>query len=47
MHAAIVTGVSRGLGEALAVAMLARRFAVLVVGRTASPRLKGRLYHHA
>jgi NAD(P)-dependent dehydrogenase (short-subunit alcohol dehydrogenase family) len=47
MHAAIVTGVSRGLGEALAVAMLAREFAVLGVGRAASPRLKGRLYHHA
>ena len=47
MHAAIVTGVSRGLGEALAVAMLARGFAVLGVGRTASPRLKGKLYHHA
>ena len=47
MHAAIVTGVSRGLGEALAAAMLARGFAVLGVGRTASPRLKGKLYHHA
>jgi NAD(P)-dependent dehydrogenase (short-subunit alcohol dehydrogenase family) len=47
MHAAIVTGVSRGLGEALAVAMLARGFAVLGVGRTASPKLKGSLYHHA
>jgi benzil reductase ((S)-benzoin forming) len=47
MRAAIVTGVSRGLGEALAVAMLARGFAVLGVGRTASARLKGKLYHHA
>jgi NAD(P)-dependent dehydrogenase (short-subunit alcohol dehydrogenase family) len=47
MHAAIVTGVSRGLGEALAVVMLARGFAVLGVGRTASPKLKGKLYHHA
>jgi len=47
MHAAIVTGVSRGLGEALAVAMLARGFAVLGVGRTASVKLKGKLYHHA
>ena len=45
MHAAIVTGVSRGLGEALAGAMLARGFAVLGVGRMASPRLKGRLYY--
>ena len=47
MHAAIVTGVSRGLGEALAVAMLARGFVVLGVGRTASPRLKGNRYLHA
>jgi len=47
MHAAIVTGVSRGLGEALAVVLLARGFAVLGVGRTASPKLKGKLYHHA
>ena len=47
MHAAIVTGVSRGLGEALAVAMLARGFAVLGVGRTASSKLKGDRYHHA
>ena len=47
MHAAIVTGVSRGLGEALAAAMLARGFAVLGVGRTASAQLKGKLYLHA
>ena len=47
MHAAIVTGVSRGLGEALATAMLTRGFAVLGVGRTASAKLKGKLYHHA
>ena len=47
MHAAIVTGVSRGLGEALAVALLARGFAVLGVGRTASVKLKGKHYHHA
>jgi len=47
MHAAIVTGVSRGLGEALAGALLARGFAVLGVGRTASVNLKGRLYEHA
>jgi nucleoside-diphosphate-sugar epimerase len=39
MKAAIVTGVSRGLGEALAVAMIERGFTVLGVGRTASPRL--------
>lgn len=47
MHAAIVTGVSRGLGEALAEAMLARGFTVLGVGRTASPRLKGKRFHLA
>ena len=47
MHAAIVTGVSRGLGEALAVVMLARGFTVLGVGRAASPRLKGKRFHLA
>lgn len=47
MRAAIVTGVSRGLGEALAAAMLARGFAVLGVGRTAGAKLTGRLYGHA
>jgi NAD(P)-dependent dehydrogenase (short-subunit alcohol dehydrogenase family) len=47
MHAAIVTGVSRGLGEALAVAMLERGFTVLGVGRTASPRLKSKRFHLA
>ena len=47
MHAAIVTGVSRGLGEALAAAMLARGFTVLGVGRTASPRLTGKRFHLA
>ena len=47
MRAAIVTGISRGLGEALAVAMLARGFAVLGVGRTASAKLKGKLYYYA
>jgi hypothetical protein len=47
MHAAIVTGVSRGLGEALAFAMLARGFTVLGVGRTASPRLAGKSFHLA
>lgn len=39
MHAAIVTGVSRGLGEALAIELLGRGFRVLGVGRTNSPRL--------
>ena len=38
MHAAIVTGVSRGLGEALAIELLERGFRVLGVGRTDSPR---------
>ena len=47
MHAAIVTGVSRGLGEALAAEMLARGFTVLGVGRTASPRLSGKRFHLA
>lgn len=41
MHAAIVTGVSRGLGEALAAALLARGAQVLGVGRGSSPRLGG------
>ena len=44
MRAAIVTGVSRGLGEALAAALLGRGFAVLGIGRTASAKLKGKLY---
>ncbi len=47
MHAAIVTGVSRGLGEALAAVMLARGFTVLGVGRAASPRLKSKRFHLA
>jgi benzil reductase ((S)-benzoin forming) len=47
MRAAIITGVSRGLGEALAAAMLARGFAVLGVGRTESAKLSGKLYQHA
>ena len=47
MHAAIVTGVSRGLGEALASAMLAQGFAVVGVGRTASTKLQGSLFRHA
>jgi len=47
MHAAIVTGVSRGLGEALAVAMLNRGFTVLGVGRAASPRLRSERFHLA
>jgi benzil reductase ((S)-benzoin forming) len=41
MHAAIVTGVSRGLGRALAAALLGRDFAVLGVGRSSAPELRG------
>ena len=41
MHSAIVTGVSRGLGEALARLLLARDFRVIGVGRNSSPRLAG------
>ena len=44
MHAAIVTGVSRGLGEALAIELLGRGFRVLGVGRTNSPRLAHEAY---
>jgi len=47
MRAAVVTGVSRGLGEALAATMLAQGFAVLGIGRTASAKLKGKLYQFA
>jgi benzil reductase ((S)-benzoin forming) len=44
MKVAIVTGVSRGLGEALASALLARDFLVLGIGRATSPRLTGEAY---
>ena len=44
MKAAIVTGVSRGLGESLAAALLARGFAVTGVGRTSAGRLAGEHY---
>jgi benzil reductase ((S)-benzoin forming) len=44
MKAAIVTGVSRGLGESLAAALLARGFAVTGVGRTSAERLDGEHY---
>jgi benzil reductase ((S)-benzoin forming) len=47
MHTAIVTGVSRGLGAALAAALLERDFAVLGVGRASHPRLTGERYHFA
>jgi benzil reductase ((S)-benzoin forming) len=44
MKAAIVTGVSRGLGESLAAALLARGFAVTGIGRASSERLGGAAY---
>jgi benzil reductase ((S)-benzoin forming) len=47
ISAAIVTGVSRGLGEALAVEFLARGFAVLGIGRSSSMKLSGDRYRFA
>lgn len=44
MQAAIITGVSRGLGEALAAELLARDWHVLGVGRKSSARLGGDRY---
>ncbi len=44
MHAAIVTGVSRGLGAALAAALLQRHFAVLGIGRSSQADLAGSSY---
>ena len=44
MHAAIVTGVSRGLGSALAAGLLERDFAVIGVGRASHPRLTSERY---
>jgi benzil reductase ((S)-benzoin forming) len=44
MHAAIVTGISRGLGESLAADLLGRGHYVLGVGRHSSPRLAGERY---
>jgi len=44
MKAAIVTGVSRGLGESLAAALLARGFAVTGIGRSSAERLAGEHY---
>lgn len=41
MDAAIVTGVSRGLGEALAARLLAHRWSVIGVGRSAPSSLAG------
>ncbi len=44
MKAAIVTGVSRGLGESLAAELLARGFAVTGIGRASADRLRGAHY---
>jgi benzil reductase ((S)-benzoin forming) len=44
LKTAIVTGVSRGLGESLARLLLARGFAVAGVGRTSAPGLSGSHY---
>jgi benzil reductase ((S)-benzoin forming) len=46
-HAAIVTGVSRGLGAALARELLGRGFIVLGIGRASNPDLTGDLYRFA
>jgi NAD(P)-dependent dehydrogenase (short-subunit alcohol dehydrogenase family) len=43
-HAAIVTGLSRGLGAALAAELLERGFTVVGVGRTSNPGLTGERY---
>ena len=47
MRAAIVTGVSRGLGESLAATLLERGFTVVGVGRASSARLRGDRYRFA
>ncbi len=47
VQAAIVTGVSRGLGEALAAELLARGCEVLGVGRVSSMKLRGERYRFA
>ena len=44
MRAAIITGVSRGLGEALAHALLARGYFVMGIGRPGGARLAGPNY---
>jgi benzil reductase ((S)-benzoin forming) len=40
-HAAVVTGISRGLGAALVEKLLAQGFTVLGIGRTSNPALVG------
>src|SRR5256885_13907890 len=44
MHAAIITGVSGGLGEALAAQLLTRGWTVIGVGRKSAARLRGERY---
>jgi NAD(P)-dependent dehydrogenase (short-subunit alcohol dehydrogenase family) len=44
MHAAIITGTSRGLGEALAAALVERGYFVVGVGRSDSARLASARY---
>src|SRR4051794_35707484 len=44
MHAAIVTGVSRGLGEAIAARLLSLQWTVVGVGRGSGARLRGDRY---
>lgn len=44
MHAAIITGTSRGLGEALAAQFVARGYRVVGIGRSDSARLAGPRY---
>ncbi|MDP9222417.1 MAG: SDR family NAD(P)-dependent oxidoreductase, partial [Actinomycetota bacterium] len=46
-HAAIVTGVSRGLGAALARELVGRGFIVLGIGRASNPGLTGDRYRFA
>jgi benzil reductase ((S)-benzoin forming) len=43
-HAAIVTGISRGLGAALAAELLERGFTVMGIGRAGNPALTGQRY---
>lgn len=47
MLTAIITGVSRGLGEALAMELLARECRVLGIGRSSSAQLGGERYRFA
>ena len=47
MQATIVTGVSRGLGAALAETLLGRGFSVLGIGRSTPPQLGGPRYSFA